>query len=362
MEDFYSFTGPVRLLIVERVLIQETLFSYKENSRKILTQLIINENGKIATELTESSSIEYIYNSGNNLTHKKVKDKNGEVIDQTVFIYSGTNLIQEERISPDGINREIKKYKYNDTGLLFSEKSGSRYITYKYNDSGCLEKECRFFGKKPELVLFYKYDDLKEIIEIKTVNSYGRQIRLEKFKWENGLLVSEFCLNENGVILKDDIFEYSCFHDGNWLKKERFSSVSNENRIPIDIIYRSITYTDNYPKISPIEEGNYEICKSNNSSISFTDGSKYTGSLLNGKMEGKGFIQWPDGSSYKGDFNNNMMDGKGVLKWQNGDIYSGSFIKGKMKGVGRLSWKNGETFFGLFENNCRTNQGIIEEE
>ncbi len=200
------------------------------------------------------------------------------------------------------------------------------------------------------------------IIEIKTLNEKGEQIRIEKLNWENNLLTGHYCLNENNVILKDDVYEYSCFHDGNWLKRIKYSLKSEKKKEPVDVVYRSITYSDNYPQIEPIEIEDCKVLEADEKSLTFSNGSSYRGSLLNGKMDGNGYICWTDGSSYKGDFKNNLMDGKGILTWPNGDIYCGSFKKGKMEGVGRLRWKKGKIFYGIFENNKRTNQGIIEED
>ena len=362
MEDFLSFSGPVKLLIIERSLIEAKSSSRKEGNRRILTRLIINERGVPSSELKESSTVEYEYNENQQLIRLVEKEKNGSLIEETVISYKNDLPVKKLRTSSDGSIRENREYKYNDENLLLLERCGSRHIRYEYNCDKQLIKEYRYFGKEPELALLYTNDSHGNISEIKTVDSNGNEIRVENFKWEDNLMTAFNCINGNNIILNDDIYEYSCFHDGNWLKRVKYSLMDSSTREPVDVIYRSITYTDNYPEIKPVRENSSDILKEEKKSLSFRDGSIYRGSIINGKMNGQGYMQWSDGSSYKGDFRESRMNGKGILSWPNGDIYSGFFNDGKMEGVGRLRWKNGKTFYGLFENNRRTNQGIIEED
>ena len=43
----------------------------------------------------------------------------------------------------------------------------------------------------------------------------------------------------------------------------------------------------------------------------WSDGSKYAGQFVNGKMEGKGLKTWPNGNTYQGMFKNNQQHGDG---------------------------------------------------
>jgi len=56
------------------------------------------------------------------------------------------------------------------------------------------------------------------------------------------------------------------------------------------------------------------------------DGTKYSGSVLNGKREGKGTIIWPDGSRYTGYFKNDLRNGPGTLILPDGKVYNGYFV------------------------------------
>jgi hypothetical protein len=362
MEDFLTFTGPVKLLIIERALIKGKNSSRKEGVKEILTRLVINEHRLPSSELKENSTIDYHYNEKQQLTLIQEKEKTGHIKEEIRFSYREHLLHRKEKLNSDGSSGEIHDYKYNTDNHVINEKCGSRQFKFEYDSHERIKSEYRYFGKEPELALLYSYNDEGNVIEIKTVDSKGSQIRLEKFTWDNGLLTEHFCLNRDNVILNDDIFEYSCFHDGNWLKRVRYTLMSREKRAPVEVIYRSITYADIYPELKPIHHNSTEILKEEKKALSFSDGSTYRGDLENGKMDGRGYIQWPDGSSYKGDFKDNQMDGRGILTWSNGDIYSGTFTAGKMEGIGRLRWKQGKTFYGLFEDDRRTNQGIIEED
>ena len=361
MEDFLRFSGPAKLLIVEKALLSGKNKSRKEGTRAIVTRLILNESQLPSSELRDQSTIDYEYNEYGQLISKTEKKKDGSLIEISKQNYRDNHLIKKERLSSDGTIRELREYKYNTDNQLIYEKCGSRNYKYQYNALNQIEKEYRYYGKTPELALLFNYDENGNPIEIRTLDSNGKQIRQETFTWKDGLKTSHFCLNENNVILENFTYEYSCFHDGNWLKRVRYSLKDTNLRIPVDVIYRSITYSDHYPEIKPVKHENLEILKEDKKSMSFSDGSRYRGDVHSGMMNGQGYIEWSDGSSYKGEFKNNKMDGKGILTWTNGDIYSGSFNRGEMEGIGRLRWKDGKTFYGLFENNRRTNQGIIEE-
>ena len=54
MENFLTFTGPARLLIIERALIEGKNKSRREGIKKILTRLVINEHRLPSSELKEN--------------------------------------------------------------------------------------------------------------------------------------------------------------------------------------------------------------------------------------------------------------------------------------------------------------------
>ncbi len=90
----------------------------------------------------------------------------------------------------------------------------------------------------------------------------------------------------------------------------------------------------------------------------FPDGSRYQGTLLNGKMHGKGLILWADGGRYEGDFVNGLRTGKGTYRWVSGDEYSGDFLNNSPHGKGVFAWSTGNRYEGDFVNGQRTGSGI----
>ena len=112
----------------------------------------------------------------------------------------------------------------------------------------------------------------------------------------------------------------------------------------------------------------------------FSDGSKYIGDFVNGKMSGKGKYIWKDGSYYEGDFVdgnfqgygvrvypsgsryegywvNDLPSGKGKYTWVDGDYYEGDFLNDKFHGHGKYVYSNGDCYEGAYVNNNRTGKG-----
>jgi len=361
MDDYLDFSGPVKLLIVEKALVRKENGKFREMGRTGVTRMILDSQGKVVSEIRERESLEYQYDEQENLTQIRKKDKKGTIQEETSLLWEKGLLLKKERISADGTLREKNSYRYDEANRKVSESSQSRHIRYEYKGEHIV-REYRYYGREPELVLVFKRDADGYPLEAVTHSKEGAVLRREEYEWEDKRLYQWKIWGKEGLILKEDRFEYSCFHDGNWLKRTRFSHLNRENEEPVEVLYRSIAYSDSCPEVNPLYKVEKEVLKENSRSLTFSDGSIYRGELHKGKMEGRGYIQWPDGSSYKGEFHNNRMEGQGILTWPNGDIYSGTFNAGHMEGIGRLRWSDGKTFYGIFENNRRTNQGIIEEE
>ena len=83
-----------------------------------------------------------------------------------------------------------------------------------------------------------------------------------------------------------------------------------------------------------------------------SDGSTFTGSLIDGKMEGKGTYKLPppdEQCEYQGDFKDDRLDGNGVFKEKDGRIYEGQFKEGKKHGFGIYTWKNSIRYEGFWK-------------
>jgi hypothetical protein len=93
--------------------------------------------------------------------------------------------------------------------------------------------------------------------------------------------------------------------------------------------------------------------------ITYSDGAKYSGETLNGKMHGKGILYYADGTVYDGTFSSGYPEGKGVTVWANGTKYSGSFKRGLPEGEGVQTWPDGSKYSGQFKSGTIEGNGTI---
>lgn len=362
MDEWLRFSGPVRLLIVERALFRSSGRRRHEGEKKIQTRIIMNNSGSPASELRDNLTVEFHYGEAGSLVLRRERAKDGALLQETKISYKSGLPFLKERTGPDGSVRERREYRYDSLGRLEREISGSRKILYQYEDDPWPVREYRYFGNTPELVILYKRNGEGNILSAVTMDQSGKLVRQEEFSYNGELLCEAKRIGGEGNILRNEYYEYDCFHEGNWLKRTRYNRTGSTEEEADEVIYRSIAYSDSFPEVRPISDSHGKVLREENRTLSFGDGSVYRGEIRDGMMHGRGYLTWTDGSSYKGDFNGNSMDGTGILTWPNGDIYSGTFREGKMEGIGRLRWNTGKTFYGIFEDNRRTNQGIIEEE
>ncbi|TYZ64636.1 hypothetical protein PybrP1_000403 [[Pythium] brassicae (nom. inval.)] len=68
-------------------------------------------------------------------------------------------------------------------------------------------------------------------------------------------------------------------------------------------------------------------------------------------LDGEWTISFPDGSKFTGACVKGRPHGRGVCKYANGDLYDGMWVNGKRHGLGTGFFGNGESFVGEWENN-----------
>ncbi len=90
------------------------------------------------------------------------------------------------------------------------------------------------------------------------------------------------------------------------------------------------------------------------------DGGRYYGPLANGKLHGRGRLEWDNGARYEGEFENGLFSGQGRLKTGSGQLYEGEFRKGLMSGRGRFEFRDGSIYVGEFRNDFFNGQGRLE--
>lgn len=90
------------------------------------------------------------------------------------------------------------------------------------------------------------------------------------------------------------------------------------------------------------------------------DGGRYYGPLANGKLQGRGRLEWGNGARYEGEFVNGVISGQGKLWLANGDVYEGEFRNGMLWGRGRFKERGGSVYVGDFANDLYHGQGRYE--
>lgn len=157
-------------------------------------------------------------------------------------------------------------------------------------------------------------------------------------EWENGLP------NGQGTLV---IAEDGTDGDFEWFKGDTYSGSFIDGLL------------EGYGTYSCVEghryEGNFASGLYNGTGkYTMADGGVYTGNFVDEHMEGEGTLAMADGWQYKGSFSKSLFNGEGALYDESGDmIYSGGFLNGEFDGAGTLwdesgdvvysgRWKNGE--------------------
>lgn len=82
---------------------------------------------------------------------------------------------------------------------------------------------------------------------------------------------------------------------------------------------------------------------------------KYTGYVINHRMNGQGTLVYANGDKYEGDFKQAVFEGQGTFTSRTGWSYKGDFKKGQADGKGTLKAKNNKVYKGTFK------QGIFQK-
>ena len=80
----------------------------------------------------------------------------------------------------------------------------------------------------------------------------------------------------------------------------------------------------------------------------------YTGTTIQGKMNGQGKMTFENGDTYEGEFVDGYFQGMGTYTSVDGWTYEGQFVKGQADGQGRLTTQDNIVYEGTFK------QGIYQ--
>ena len=80
----------------------------------------------------------------------------------------------------------------------------------------------------------------------------------------------------------------------------------------------------------------------------------YTGTTIQGKMNGQGKMTFENGDTYEGEFFDGYFQGTGTYTSVDGWVYEGQFVKGQADGQGKLTTQDNIVYEGTFK------QGIYQ--
>ena len=78
----------------------------------------------------------------------------------------------------------------------------------------------------------------------------------------------------------------------------------------------------------------------------------YEGSMLAGKMDGRGVLDWANGFRYEGELRDGKQHGYGILTQAGGDRYEGGWRNGRPHGHGVYTRADGSIFDGAWRDGC----------
>ena len=136
---------------------------------------------------------------------------------------------------------------------------------------------------------------------------------------------------------------------------------------------KAITYQGNFKGGMPNGQGKY-IYKGSmvvlgnfvngklvgKGNINFSGGASYTGGYHLNKMHGYGTYKSKGGHVFKGNYRHDKRHGKGLLIFKDGESISGQWVDDKLQGFATQRLTTGAVFKGNFRNGKRSGKGLIK--
>jgi len=118
------------------------------------------------------------------------------------------------------------------------------------------------------------------------------------------------------------------------------------------------TFLDN-GKLNQIWDANWVAGKAvGKLTITYSDGNKYFGELLNGESNGQGLVTYANGERYEGEFKTGKFHGNGTFSMKDGGKYVGQFDNGQINGSGTYYYASGSKYVGDFRDGKFNGNGI----
>ena len=93
--------------------------------------------------------------------------------------------------------------------------------------------------------------------------------------------------------------------------------------------------------------------------LSYTNGDKYEGEVINGVRNGYGTYFYHNGDKFEGFWKDNKKHGMGTLYYKDGNLYVGQWRNSEKDGIGTLYLRNGEKYHGEFKNGRKHGKGFL---
>ena len=77
-----------------------------------------------------------------------------------------------------------------------------------------------------------------------------------------------------------------------------------------------------------------------------SNGERYDGEWRDGRWHGRGTFIYADGSRFEGEWRDAEANGRGVFIWATGDRLEGEWRSNKAHGRGVMKWSNGDRYDG----------------
>ena len=120
----------------------------------------------------------------------------------------------------------------------------------------------------------------------------------------------------------------------------------------LDYIQEKMVYSGEFK--NDLREGQGKLSSIDNSYY-------YVGNWKDNKMEGSGILYSDKLGKYKGQFHKDHFEGKGNFVDLENNVYDGMFYKGLKKGKGELKLNNGNVYTGEFKNGKYNGKGILKD-
>ena len=144
----------------------------------------------------------------------------------------------------------------------------------------------------------------------------------------------------------------------NNLMNESFSTIVNDKEYTFEIVNENgevfqLTgiYSGMWQNNEPVSEG-----------IMNFENSKFECQWKDGLPNGKGIISWSNGNRYEGDLLNGNIVGKGIKYFNDGDIFQGTWKYDRLNGKDCIMIQENGTYKGECRDNMREGYGIFEKE